>query len=486
MWWWLAACSPGVADLPDGWSVTVLPEMPHGVRIEVAAAGPFAIQCQADDDRWSASHGPDDARDLQWIGLLLGETYLCDGWLDGRWSHFAFATPAPSPDLPSPTITGQTAGWTLFNHVRAGEGQKIVLIDGRGRVRWHRYLEGDPNTGIESAFLSDSPVGPVVLVGGGEGYAPALIRLDGTVAWSAGSSAGGGVFHHDAGWIPDETSVLGLSWSVNQANGRSWDGFALETVDVVTDTRTWEWNSQQAVDAGTLPWPSDDPDAYHANAVTWHPEDPDGLSVWASVKRLHQIAAIDVATGAIRWKLGVGGDFTLLDAAGAPADPAAWFYGQHAPEPHLVDPAGIWSVWVHDNGMDRPGALYSRVAELRVDVPARTAAVAWSWTEPGWYEPVFGDVDLLDDGHVLVTMGHCSACADAPPDRVTTLVELDPSSGAVVWRAEMETPDEGGYRAARVDPAVFAPPAGASGALPSARRRPTVAGEAAAGRHSTP
>jgi hypothetical protein len=69
---------------------------------------------------------------------------------------------------------------------------------------------------------------------------------------------------------------------------------------------------------------------------------------------------------------------------------------------------------------------------------------------------VFGDVDVLDDGHLLVTKGHCPQCGEAAA-QVTSYVELDPEAGEVTWRADQPDPDVSGYRADRIAPCALFP-----------------------------
>jgi hypothetical protein len=110
---------------------------------------------------------------------------------------------------------------------------------------------------------------------------------------------------------------------------------------------------------------------------------------------------------------------------------------------------------VYDNGTDRPGGSYSRVAEYELDLDAREATLLWSWTEPGWYDPIVGDADWLPNGHVLVTQGF-NRCLDFFGDDVSELVELQPPD-TVVWRMTWPTRDHTVYRSERYDGcAVFA------------------------------
>ena len=105
---------------------------------------------------------------------------------------------------------------------------------------------------------------------------------------------------------------------------------------------------------------------------------------------------------------------------------------------------------VHDNGWTRPGPRASRVAEYVLDFDARTARLVWWWTEPDWYEPIWGDADWLPSGHVLVTRAHCGHCATG--GGTTELIEIDPATDTVTWRLSLLDPAFTGYRAQRLEP----------------------------------
>lgn len=55
-------------------------------------------------------------------------------------------------------------------------------------------------------------------------------------------------------------------------------------------------------------------------------------------------------TGNVLWKLGQGGDFTLVGGT----DPVDWQYSQHDPSIVSSNSAGIFSLILMDNGDDRP------------------------------------------------------------------------------------------------------------------------------------
>ncbi len=452
----LAACGPGGDPPPSPVQADVayVDGLAGGVEITVRGdgRGDRAIVCQSGDDRWEALR-PESDPVARWYGLLPSSLYACAAVIGQDVTTFSLHTPDLPADLPTVDVTGETTGFTLFNHVHDGHGQKLVIVDPQGRIRWYRYLEGDPNVGLEANFLPVTSHGPLVLVGGGEGYAPSLIALDGTRVWQ-GPPVGfeGGAWNHDVAWRDDDESVVALSWSTDDLGDRGTvDGAALERITAFTGQSEWTWTTQEPYDRGEIA-PGIARDAWHANALEWHADDPEGPAYWVSLKAIHQVVRLDPDTGDVTWRLGVGGDFQLLEADGAPATDDRWFYGQHAPEAHPTADPWVWDVWVHDNGLDRPtaGDPFTRALELEVDLRARTARIAWEWTEPGWYEPVFGDVDVLADGHLLITEAHCPQCQGAA-DRTDQIVEIDPANDGVSWRLVERDPNDSGYRSQRID-----------------------------------
>jgi hypothetical protein len=439
-----AACAPS----PDP-SVVWTAWGNGGVRVEATPGS--TLTCASDDERWTETAPP--TGEIRWSGLRADTTYACT--LDGR----PFALPIPAAPVAGPVTSGATDGWLLVNHVRESRDPRLLLVDETGAVRWWHDLPGDPNVGIEAAWLPQSPWGPVVLAGGGDTLPPQVFDRAGEVRWTAPPrGVAGGEWHHDVAWVPERSWMVALSAEITRGGDppSAWHGFAVEALDPVAGGRSFWWTSQEAVDAGELPVASPGTDPYHANALSWVPDDPEGPAIWLSLKQQDEIVRLD-PSGALTWSIGLGGDFDLVGAVGQPAPVDDWFWGQHAPEPHPTSDPWIWTIDVHDNGMDRPGgAAYSRVSTYTVDLAERTASLTWTWTEPGWYEPVFGDVDRLENGNLLVTMGHCPQCGDAPADRGTSIVELDPEIDAVVWRADWTSLDSS-YRAQRVDRCSWAP-----------------------------
>ena len=134
-----------------------------------------------------------------------------------------------------------------------------------------------------------------------------------------------------------------------------------------------------------------------------------------------------------------------MDADGANADEADWFYWPHAPE---VDGT---RVLFYDNRNPRPNSETSRAAEFTLDPVAGTAELTWEWTERNFREQAWGDVDRLPSDDVLVTIAHCETCELSDPQGRSAVVEVDRASGDVLWRLTWPDADDGIYRADRID-----------------------------------
>jgi hypothetical protein len=183
----------------------------------------------------------------------------------------------------------------------------------------------------------------------------------------------------------------------------------------------------------------DGTDPYHPNSVQ-----EVGDAVFVNIRHTHQVVKIDQETGARVWGFGSGGDFELVDVDGAPLGEEEFAWGAHAPE------LSGDRLLMHDNGWSRPTVKpYSRVVEYALDEQSMTATLLWEWTEPGWYEPIWGDVDRLPNDGVLVTRAHCDCSS---PEQRTEVIELSASEPReVVWRLTMGEHLDGGYRAQRID-----------------------------------
>lgn len=453
--WWLPACT-----LPTGAPVQVTVEdapeagvpLAHRFHLTADRDGPLALRCGSDADppadtiqyAWGSA-------DLVTYGLLADTEWACavqDGLGRVAWEGSFRTEPLPA-DLPTLHGAGDADraalddGFVLFSHWRTGDGPRVyrlVIADGAGRVRWWLDLPGALSGGTAATWLGDRMV-----VGGG-GTPPGLRDLSGAVEFTVGPplfpDPEDDVYNHEAALTPE--GVLSLQTVPDCDDTATWRGFRLEVTDVATGETRWAADSRDAVADGFLPaGTQEEDDPYHANAAAWRDDDPEGPSVWLSLRRLHQLVRIDRRTGAWRF-VGDAGGQRLFDPDGGELPPTEWWQGQHAPEYRGAE------VLVFDNGAFRPGPRHTRVA--RYTLAGDRATLAWSWTEPGWYEPNYGSVQTLPSGHVVVGSGHSwTVDGTGGASGRSFVAEVDPETDEVVWRLRFAEAPDTLYRAQLLD-----------------------------------
>ena len=168
------------------------------------------------------------------------------------------------------------------------------------------------------------------------------------------------------------------------------------------------------------------------------------------------------ASGAILWKLGYQGNFTLVGDQNAPTD---WFFAQHYP--NLLQASGnlITLMSVFDNGNDRcyamPGGCdpvgppppppSSRGAIFTISETAMKASLVWQYPL-GEYSYWGGNVMLLANGNIEVCASEPLPIGAPPPktDAPSQVVELIPerTGPVVVWQMTVTT--GGTYRSYRI------------------------------------
>ena len=422
------------------------------------------VTCTADrvpeELHLAESSEPDTAHDFVLHGLLGDTAYTCTvsapcgegGQVDHSEEVLTAPLPASLPTFVASRGEHTTGHYTLFNDadVCNDSDQRLVIVDDHGRVRWYHDVPEDLDMDLDAHLTPDGHI----YYGGGWGLMDfeadqrglvRVIDLSGAEQLLRTAPAFGISFNHHSEPRPDGTQ-MSLTSDLNQADGLPFVGVGAEIYDPIAGEVLWSWSSQQAVDAGTLP-PPDRPGSnpYWANSMSLVDE-PDGTkSVYLSFFAGDQIVKVDYDTGEIDWIHGAEGDFTLIDAQGEPEGLGRWHYSQHDPE---IDGDRIL---MHDNGGDRPGDPYSRAVEFTVDESTMTSTITWEYTEDGWLEPIIGDADRLDNGNVLITMGHCACCWWAlGEDHWSALVEVDPATNTVDWRLDWPDDSHGSYRSERL------------------------------------
>lgn len=408
-----------------------------------------AVRCSADGDP-SEAHLLEDAtlstgHELHLLGLLPDTDYTClavptcpSGASPARAS---LHTAAPEAELATLEVErhpklAPTGAWTLSLYKRVLHARgALVVWDLEGRPRWWHPV--DPSLNMAMEVLLDPDRKTLVYGGGRSPFGiPTVVDLwDGTETPAAMPPWEDEMYHHDGKRLPDGR-LLGLQAVANHVGPVTFEGFGVRTFDPATGAVEVVLDSQVLLDAGSLPPALPGSDPYHINWLDLV-DTSSGPVLYASSYTLRRILAIDATTKTVLWDLRAGQGWTVLDADGTPLPDDDLPQGQHGPE---VDGDELW---VYDNGVERGS---SRVERWRIDRDTHTATRLWWWTEPGWFEATFGDVDVLGGGRILITQGTFHCC-----ETRSSVVEIDVASGEVVGRWTVPEPEMPMYRAERYD-----------------------------------
>jgi len=221
----------------------------------------------------------------------------------------------------------------------------------------------------------------------------------------AGNSITLGVFHHHVEVLPNGHWLL-LANTVKVVDGLPVLGDVI--IDIDADMKpVWVWNSFDHMDVNRRPMELQD--WTHGNAVVYSPTDGNLL---ISLRHQHWVLKVNyqngAGDGAVIWRLGKGGDFTLINGS----DPTDWQYAQHFPV--FVGPtsAGKFDLSLMDNGTERIGtdglkcgtqgapACYTTMPLFRIDEQARTATILSRVTlPPNLFSAFGGNGGLLANGN---------------------------------------------------------------------------------------
>ncbi len=446
-------CDHGDVNLDFGFRGLDLDPGPTSVHqldatVKLTASAPVSMTCVLDDDPTEV-HTVDSEQalchDLTLHGLLADSDHTCTLTSLDVSEEVAFRTePLPAwvpevvAELDDPDR--RTGVWTLVNHLyKTAEPRysQLLVLDPEARVRWSHLVEGDWAGDLDSQYLGDGRFA----YGGAAGLPLTLVQLNDAIEWIGPEPSTGGKPHHHVELL-DDGDVLMLSQASNSDDRGTFTGFAIERVDLYAGTVRWTVDSQGLVDAGELGRPDDDKDPWHANSLVLV---DDGAGVLVSLYEIGLVLHLDTATGELLGSLGAGGSYGLRSPAGNVLPDDAWFDASHGLEWH------DGRLLLYDNGRAPPAGLGSRILELQLNRELGVAVSTWSWTESGWEEPIWGDVDELEGGNLLITRGHCSDCSTANPDSVSDIIELDRETEEIVWRISFEDSDSGIYRAERIE-----------------------------------
>lgn len=356
------------------------------------------------DETWIRVRGlaPDTAHDLDW------QVEAPDGRTATGQLTVQTETALPGY-LPGFTIEGSGdgfGGYVLFDllELTPEAPASLFLLDTEGTTRWH-------------IGRSDGVVGPASV------FAGVKIRDDGTLLYirdytlfvidemgtelTALTSAELGLpgLHHDVIELPTG-NFLALSYTFRDIVYPDL-GSTFVAGDLIVEidpagSVVWEWDSfdhldpqrrregfeELIFDIETL---QNAQDWTHGNGLVY---DEATDTILFSMRHQDWVIQVDHATGAVDWRLGEEGDFTLT--AGT------WQYHQHSPQ---------WqddgSLLLYDNGLGNPGLPdpmeTSRAVRYSLDTGAMTATQEWEDEAEDFMAPIAGDADRLPDGSILVT-----------------------------------------------------------------------------------
>ena len=418
---------PSVVDVLIADNPTLVLEKVFTVTLSEASA--LAIRCVRDDQ-------PDEVHliesttsaathTLRLAGLVAETDYTCTiapvGDRRTTPTTGSFTTGALPTAIPAATAAAAGtpgAAYTLMPHQRLSEGElsiRLIIMDNDGAVRWYYPLpiEGYADMGAE--YWGDGTVlwGGVSASAPGAG-APRLITISHEEVYRADyPGASEHEYHHIAERQPDGTVVT----LVDEGN------FKIHQVDTETDTLVWSWEVADHTDML-----SPNSDANWAGVMT----EADGAQTMVvSLCEDYQVFGIDMASGEVSWILGEEGTLSLTEGDYPNCQHGLGVDGQR--------------LLLYDNG----AAPTSRAVEYEIDAAAGTATETWSWTEDGWREWGWGDVDYLGEDHVVIAKGHLAAWGDG--DGPSEVIEVDRTDNSVAWRLSFSAESDAIYSADRID-----------------------------------
>ncbi|MES2222866.1 MAG: aryl-sulfate sulfotransferase, partial [Acidobacteriota bacterium] len=375
----------------------------------------------------------------------------------------------------------------------AGPAQGLYATDLNGNVIWtYPFKDEVPGAGINGAKLL--PNGDIMidlcadssapLTNPNWGSLPCMIReidLAGNTvrqmsiaqvntALAANGFAGLvlATMHHDLTPLPNgHVLVMANTLKSVVLSGQTTPTQVLGDVVVDLDQNwnpVWVWNEFDHLDVNRHPMQF--PDWTHSNAIVYSSDDGNFM---VSIRHQNWVVKVNYANGAgdgsILWRLGEGGDFTLMNNGQVDTDPADWFYAQHGPSFVGKGNAGIFNLVLMDNGDDRifssgvtcgvgsaPPCLYSTVPIFQINESTKTASFTFHQIIPAnLYNSFGGNAEVLENGDV-----HYDLCGTSPTNFNSAVFEVTQNSQAsTVWELQSTaTPLYRSYRLPSLYPGV--------------------------------
>lgn len=245
-------------------------------------------------------------------------------------------------------------------------------------------------------------------------------------------------FSHEAKMLPNGHWLVIANYLKPFQDLPGYPGTTQVLGDAVVELDTnlqpvWVWDSFDHLDVNRHPW--NFPDWTHMNAVVYSPSDGNLL---LSLRHQNWVVKIDyrngTGTGNVLWRLGQGGDFTLMNGT----DPTDWPYAQHYPSFFSANTSGVFDLGLMDNGDDRifptglvcdsagaPPCLYTTIPIFRLDENAKTATLLFhKILPPSLYSFFGGNMGPLANGDVEYDL------AGAGPNTGSTIFEAPRDANA--------------------------------------------------------
>jgi hypothetical protein len=237
-----------------------------------------------------------------------------------------------------------------------------------------------------------------------------FIGLDGK---TLGSVGGGSVFFdsHDLQLLPNG-NYLGFIRDIHDTDLTSWGlpSNAPLIDDIIVEVTpanhiVWSWSVADHIDVATsnVNWHNTFPDAIHVNSVEY---DGNGGVIF-SARHLDAVYRIDMATGAITWKLGGSATPQSLNVVGNTY--TRLFSGQHDAR---IAPDG--SLSVYDDATE--GGGMPRGVRFDIDTTTNTATEVEQVTDPAApYSFCCGSAQKLTTGNWVISWGGVDFMSELSP-----------------------------------------------------------------------
>jgi hypothetical protein len=357
------------------------------------------------------------AHNIELTGLLADTAYTCELTAGDAASTATFTTPALPPLVAALSLEVEThdpaaaPAFALFNAFEVANAdypeQAVLIVDRGGEVRWYELLPAGNDGGVAAELRGDR-----VVIGGcsREPLAPWVVDLAGRRVAEVTGVEG---VNHDVEWVGDDAwgvivdTDRGACWEVWSEADRVSSRCVADD-PVLGGLGGPRSNSVERASDGSLV-------ASLALPVGMLGLDADGELAWLAIDRGVATVTGDPVPDKVH-------DVRRVDGCAAPV-----------------------CVLAYDNGI---AAEQSAAVLFAIDPEAGTLTRERTWTQPDWFEEVWGSVDQTPSGSWLIGIGHHEGAN--PMSRDTELVEVAPDD-AVLWRLRVQPSTIGLYRARWLD-----------------------------------